>query len=62
MPHDAEQLPQDSEVLRIIAEALKGLQFGQVLITVHDRHVVRIERTERIRLDADNQLEKGLGI
>jgi hypothetical protein len=33
-----------------ITEALRGLKFGQVTITVHDGLVVQIERLERTRL------------
>lgn len=33
-----------------VAEALRGLKFGQVTITVHDGAVVQIERLERTRL------------
>ena len=32
-----------------IAEQIKGLQFGQVLVTVHDGQIVQIDRTERTR-------------
>jgi len=32
-----------------IAEQINGLQFGQVLVTVHDGQIVQIDRTERTR-------------
>ena len=32
-----------------IAEQINGLQFGQVLVTVHDGKIVQIDRTERTR-------------
>jgi hypothetical protein len=32
-----------------IEEALRGLQFGQVILTVQDGVVVQVERTERRR-------------
>jgi hypothetical protein len=35
--------------LRQIEEALRGLRFGQVNITVQDGVVVQVERTERRR-------------
>ena len=35
--------------LRQIEDALRGLQFGQVTITVQDGVVVQVERTERRR-------------
>jgi hypothetical protein len=34
-----------------VAEAMQGLAFGEVHITVHDSQVVRVERIERIRLE-----------
>lgn len=39
-----------SIVLTNVADALRGLKFGQVTITVHDGAVVQIERIERTRL------------
>lgn len=38
------------EALGYIAEALKGLQFGQLTVLVQDGIVVQIERTEKRRL------------
>ncbi len=35
--------------VRQIEEALRGLQFGQVTVTVQDGVVVQVERTERRR-------------
>jgi hypothetical protein len=35
--------------LRQLEEALRGLRFGQVTITVQDGVVVQVERTERRR-------------
>lgn len=37
-------------VVSQVAEALRGLKFGQVTVTVHDGVVVQIERLERTRL------------
>jgi hypothetical protein len=39
-----------SEIILQVSEALRGLKFGQVTITVHDGAVVQIERLERTRL------------
>lgn len=33
-----------------VAKALAGLKFGAVQLVVHEGHVVRIERIERVRL------------
>lgn len=37
-------------VLSRVREALVGLRFGQITITVHDGQIVQIERTERVRV------------
>jgi hypothetical protein len=34
-----------------IEEALRGLRFGQVIVTVQDGVVVQVERTDRRRFD-----------
>jgi len=39
------------EVQDRLAEALQGLKFGTVEIQIHDSRVVRITRTEKVRLD-----------
>ncbi|MBH5319240.1 YezD family protein [Paenibacillus sp. GSMTC-2017] len=35
-----------------ILNQVSGLQYGQVIITVHDGRIVQIDRTERTRYDA----------
>ena len=37
------------EYLEPIREALEGLQFGEVVIAVHDGEIVQINRTEKMR-------------
>jgi hypothetical protein len=44
-----------------IDNALRGLKFGSVLLTVHDSRIVQIERIEKSRFD-DLYLEDGEGI
>jgi len=39
------------QVLERIREALRGLSFGTVTVTVQDGLVVQIDRTEKVRLD-----------
>ena len=39
------------ETLLRIVEAIEGIRFGCVQITVHDSRVVQIEITQKIRLD-----------
>ncbi|MFC7441147.1 YezD family protein [Laceyella putida] len=38
----------DAQLQQII-ESLEGLQYGSVLITVHDSHIIQIDRTEKRR-------------
>lgn len=33
-----------------VLEALRGVRFGQVVVTLHEGRVVQIERTEKLRL------------
>lgn len=40
-----------SELIRSISQAISGLDFGEIHITVHHSRVVKIERVERIRLE-----------
>ena len=42
-------------VLDQIAQALAGLEFGAVEITVHYGRIVQIERREKVRLDPERQ-------
>lgn len=41
-----------STVAKQLEQALHNLRYGTVQLVVHDAQVVRIERTERIRLPA----------
>lgn len=41
----------DQEWLERIATQVNGLEYGSVLITVHDGRVVQIDRTERKRFE-----------
>ncbi|MES0873377.1 YezD family protein [Sinimarinibacterium thermocellulolyticum] len=42
-----------SAVLDQIAQALAGLEFGAVEITVHQGRIVQIERREKVRLESE---------
>ena len=42
----------DAVWLQRIAEVVNGLEYGSVVITVHDGRIVQIDRTERKRFDA----------
>jgi hypothetical protein len=41
----------DAEVIKRIEEALTGLRFGAIEITVHDGRIVQIERREKYRFE-----------
>lgn len=45
------------EVQDRLAEALQGLKYGTVEIQIHDSRVVRITRTEKVRLDYPSDAE-----
>jgi len=52
----ARALKVDDVLLERILERLNGLEYGSVLITVHDGKIVQIDRTERKRYqDQDHQ-------
>ena len=42
--------PVDPRWIDTIVDALEGLTFGEVLVTVHDGRVVQVTRTQRTRL------------
>ena len=44
-----DELEQD-EAMQLVQEALQGLKFGVVTITVQDGKVVQVDRTEKRRL------------
>jgi hypothetical protein len=39
----------------LVQSQVSSLRFGQVQIVVHDSHVVQIERTEKVRLNRDDE-------
>lgn len=42
---------EDETLITQILKALKSIQYGYVLITVHDSKVVQIDKNEKVRLD-----------
>jgi len=47
----------DKAIERAILEAVRGLRFGTVEITVHNSHVIQLERREKTRFDSTGKLE-----
>jgi hypothetical protein len=45
------------EWLGIVAKQVESLRFGVVQIVVHENRVVRIEKTEKVRLDKEKTEE-----
>jgi hypothetical protein len=48
-------------IIEQLADAVKKLKFGQIVITVHNSKIVQIEKTEKIRFN-DGHYENGSGI
>ncbi|HHW35780.1 MAG TPA: YezD family protein [Bacillales bacterium] len=48
----------DQQVLEKIIDALEGLEFGTVQITVHDSQVTQIEKNEKHRFQLQKQKVK----
>ena len=46
---DDDRDPDAAAVLDLVRTALRGLKFGQIVITVHDGVVAQVERTEKLR-------------
>ncbi len=42
--------------MRLVSEKIKDLQFGSVMITIHDGRVTQIESTEKIRFQPEGAL------
>jgi hypothetical protein len=49
-------------IVKDIAAAVAGIDYGSVLIKIHDAKIVQIEVTERKRFDEHWKVEKGGGI
>ena len=41
----------DAKWLELVVQHVKSLRYGVVEIVVHDSRVIQIEKTERVRLD-----------
>jgi len=49
-------------IIKNIKEAVLGLDYGDVLIKVHNSRIVQIEVTQRRRFDDAHKIEGGAGI
>jgi hypothetical protein len=48
-------------IFKDIAEILRNLKFGEVIIKVHDSKIIQVEKTEKSRYDSFH-MEQGGGI
>jgi hypothetical protein len=57
MSHDKQsvELKPGADVLAYISDAIKGIRFGSIEITVQDGKVVQVERKEKIRINPGNK-------
>jgi hypothetical protein len=39
----------DERILKEIYDAVEGIKFGEIVITIHDKHIVQIEKKEKKR-------------
>lgn len=43
------QRDEPQEALDLVRDALRGLSYGHIVITVHDGKILQVERTEKLR-------------
>ena len=55
--HDAIKAKSSDELkwLELVVQHVSSLRYGVVEIVVHDSHVIQIEKTERVRLEKQEQ-------
>jgi hypothetical protein len=51
----------ESELLQLVAEQLRTLRYGTLQLTIHDGHVVQVDRVERTRLELPPSVRRSLG-
>ena len=54
-----DSLEREEEVMETIRRAIRGLQFGQVVVIVQDGVVVQVDRTERKRIQRRSRTHEG---
>lgn len=58
---NSEKLINDS-IIQDIRDSLDGLEYGSIIITVHNRKITQIEKSRKQRFDDVWKTEKGGGI
>lgn len=59
---DSQGLILNDAIIKDVRDAVQGLDFGTVLIKVHDGRIIQIEVTSRRRFDEAWKMEGGAGI
>lgn len=49
--NETDNTKNEEEIVVQILNAIKGIRYGYVQITVHNSNIVQIDKTEKIRLD-----------
>lgn len=47
----------ESEILRELAEGIRRIRYGSIVLVVHDGHLVEVTKTVRIRTNRPSQKE-----
>lgn len=47
-----------AKAVDLVREALRGLSFGAVEVQVHDAQVVRVTRTEKVRVELPREVAR----
>jgi hypothetical protein len=48
----------NQEKVNLISEILKEIEYGTLLITIHDGQIVQIDRTDKLRIESKNKMIK----
>ncbi len=47
-------------IAKSIVEAVKGIKYGYIQVTIHNSKIVQIDKTEKIRLDPGQSTREGV--
>jgi hypothetical protein len=52
----------NEKIVKELGDVVKSIRFGQLVITIHNSKIVKVDRTEKYRYQEANYFEKGNGI
>jgi hypothetical protein len=52
----------NERIVKELADVVKSIKFGQLVITIHNSKIVQVDKTEKYRYQEPNYFEKGSGI